>query len=229
MSPKPNDNHLNQRRKQVRAVLLDLDGVLVDSEPLHGLSWQRALTPLGGHVPGGWENWIGVPDRDLARRIHEQQNLGRTPEALLELKRRTYRRIAAEKLRPFTGVVEALGAMRDRDWPLVVVTSSTTPTALASLQAAGLDKLLPNRVTYEQTDAHKPDPEPYLLGARAAGIDPARCAAIEDSTAGISAALAAGCLTLAVLHAATDPNHSAGAHATFTEPAQAMRWLLGED
>jgi len=228
MTPRPDDQtDPNRRREQVQAVLLDLDGVLVDSEPLHGLSWQRALEPLKGHVPGGWESWIGVPDRELALRIHQQQGLGQDPDDLLGLKRRVYQRIAARKLRPFPGIVEALERMRDRGWSLVVVTSSTRGTAQASLTAAGLGDLLGSIVTYEQTDAHKPAPEPYLLGARRAGAACEHCAAIEDSQAGVAAASAAGCLTLAVVPGQTSPAPD-GAHAAFATSTEAMRWLLGE-
>ncbi len=214
------------RREQLGAALLDLDGVLVDSEPVHGMSWETILGPLGIEVPGGWESWIGVPDQELAKRLHEERGLFKSAEALLASKRQAYRDIAPERLEAFDGVAEGIEEMRRRDWPVLVVTSSTRETAEATLSAAGLSELLEEVVAFEDTAGHKPDPEPYLAGARRAGVEARRCLVIEDSAAGITAARQAGCLALGV-SATARAGSLEGAHEVFSTTREALGWALG--
>lgn len=212
-------------REKLGAALLDLDGVLVDSEPVHGMSWETILGPLGLEVPGGWESWIGVPDQELARKLHEQCDLFESAQALLASKRQAYRQIAPKQLEAFEGVAEGIEKMHSRSWPVVVVTSSTRETAEATLAAAGLSQLLPEVVAFEDTAGHKPDPEPYQAGARRAGVEAHRCFVIEDSQAGISAGRQAGCLALGV-SATARAGSLDGAHKIFSTTGQALEWVL---
>ncbi|MDP9345006.1 MAG: HAD-IA family hydrolase [Actinomycetota bacterium] len=92
-------------------------------------------------------------------------------------------------VRALPGAEELLGPGGPR--PLAVVTSGTLPLATARLRAAGLE--VPGvLVTPERVRRGKPDPEPYLLGARDLGVDPADCVVLEDAPAGVAAGRAAG-------------------------------------
>ena len=75
--------------------------------------------------------------------------------------------------------------------PIAVVTSGSTALATARLRGAGLD-VPATMITADAITRGKPDPEPFLLGARALGVEPARCLALEDAPSGIESALAAG-------------------------------------
>ena len=107
-------------------------------------------------------------------------------------------RIEAEEGLPWRpGAVELLTALRDAGVPCALVTSSYRPLTTQMVQDAP-QGVFGAIVPADDVANHKPHPEPYLTGARLLGVDPARCVAIEDSPAGATAALAAGCRTIAV-------------------------------
>jgi HAD superfamily hydrolase (TIGR01509 family) len=228
MSETQRTNDILTRRRRIRSALLDLDGVLVDSEPVHGKSWQAVLGPLNCSVPGGWESWIGVPDQQLARRLFEDHGLFGSAQALLDRKRQAYRRIAPQELDAFDGVAEGIGRMQRRGWPVLVVTSSTRQTAQATLAAAGLEDLLAQVVAFEDTAAHKPDPQPYIEGARRAGADPRQCVVIEDSAAGLAAARRAGCLALGIGQT-LEAKWLQEADKVFSNTREALDWVLASE
>jgi len=98
------------------------------------------------------------------------------------------------------GAVELLRALpADR---VAIVTSATRALATARIMAAGLPAPAAV-VTFDDVTNGKPDPEPFLTGAARLGVDPSRCLVVEDAPAGIAAARAAGCATLAVTTTST--------------------------
>jgi sugar-phosphatase len=176
-----------------RAVLLDMDGTLVDSttvverlwlawaEP-HGIDPERVLQVVHGRQ-GHQSMAIMLPERDHA--INLQEN-----EVML-----------ANESNDVDGVV-AIGGAHDlltaiEPYPHAIVTSANVALMTARMRAAGLT-VPAIAVTAENVSASKPDPEGFLLGARLLGVDPADCIVFEDSGAGIQAGLAAGMRVLGV-------------------------------
>lgn len=107
--------------------------------------------------------------------------------------RNAERRAASVPLRPHVGrVVPALAQAGHR---MAVVTSTKRAPALDHLERAGLLRHFEIVIGGDEVAANKPDPEPYLHAARTLGVDPAHCAAFEDSDLGTTAAVAAGCHT----------------------------------
>lgn len=177
------------------AVFLDLDGTLVDSEPLHFEAHRRFLATVGVAVTQrDLEGNIGRGDRafyeDLMRRD------GREGDAADWVRRKTDVLIAIYgevglKLRP--GAEVLVERCRSSGVCCAVVTSSERRLCVAALQAAGLAALLPIRICHEDVASHKPDPAPYLLAASRLAVPAARCLAVEDSETGVRSARAAGC------------------------------------
>ena len=171
------------------AVLLDLDGTLIDSTSSVTRCWarweaERGLPPGTVHVEHG------VPARQILA--------GLVPADQLEA---AFARIEQLEVDDVAGVVPIPGALAmlatlpaDR-W--AIVTSGTAPLARARIAAAGLPTpaLV---VTADDVRTGKPDPEPYLLAAGRLGVEPGRCLVLEDAPAGLAAATAAGCATVAV-------------------------------
>jgi sugar-phosphatase len=180
-------------RISVRGVLFDLDGTLVDSGPAIVRSWVRFAIDFG----------IGL-DELVAGRGH-----GRRSEDVIAGLVPVDRRTAAfdrvhdleltdlDDLVPVAGAIELLAALPRAAWG--IVTSGSRDLASARLRAAGLadavDRLL---VTGQDVSHGKPHPDPYLAGARALGLAPGECLAVEDAAAGVASATAAGMRTLAV-------------------------------
>lgn len=170
-----------------RALLLDMDGTLVNSDACVERVWRR------------WAGRHGLDGDEVMKVVHGRQ--GHASMALLLPGRPTERnhadnaRLLAEETADTDGVVAVAGASRFlaalAGVPHALVTSADAALSTARMAAAGLP--LPEvRVTAESVGASKPDPEGFLKGAAELGADPADCIAFEDSGAGITAARAAG-------------------------------------
>jgi sugar-phosphatase len=172
-----------------RALLLDMDGTLVDSDAVvarvwsewaraHGLDPERVLARAHGRQ--GYATMAEfLPERPMA--VHHAENR--------ELLRRETEDVAG--VVPVPGAPEFLATLRRLSVPHALVTSADVALADARMRAAGL-AMPGTRVTAESVGASKPDPEGFLKGAADLGFAPADCLAFEDSGAGIAAARAAG-------------------------------------
>ncbi|GAA1198006.1 sugar-phosphatase [Kitasatospora gansuensis] len=170
-----------------RALLLDMDGTLVNSEAAVERCWRR------------WAAEHGIDGDEAMRVVHGRQgHLSMAillPERPMEQNLADNRRMLAEEVADLDGVVEVPGAAvflaALERLPHALVTSADETLARARMTAAGL-RLPELRVTAESVGASKPDPEGFLKGAAGLGVDPADCVVFEDSEAGIMAGRAAG-------------------------------------
>lgn len=185
------------------AALVDLDGTLCETERVLYAAWCVLVQRAGFDFRTfGYANIIGRPDLDCAAIVAKHFGIEREPAEWYE----EYREISFAmmdkdlELRP--GVQEFLDTVRRHKAKLALVTSATLEHARKSLDKFGLYDKFDVHVTAETPGltARKPDPAPYLLAAELLGVDPKRCAAFEDSPAGVESALAAGCFTYGIPH-----------------------------
>lgn len=182
------------------ALLLDLDGTLVDSEPKHIEAHRRFLRSEG--IPFTEEDLlgnIGRGDRSFYRRLIDQSGRGGDPDDWVRRKTAMLVDLYRQEglaLRPGAQV------LLDRAWRLgiacAVVTSAERGLCLATLMAVGLAQRLPTRICFEDTVHHKPHPLPYQLCCQRLGVPPGRCLALEDSPSGVASARTAGCTVFAI-------------------------------
>ncbi len=180
------------------ALLWDMDGTLVDTEP----SWFAAEHALVAEHGGTWsdEDASSLVGNDLltsAAVLRERGGVDLPARELVErLSADVSERVRADPpWRP--GARELLEAARSEGLPCALVTASWRPLVDAVL--AGLpEDTFAAIVTGDVVDRGKPDPEPYATGAAMLGVDPARCLALEDSLAGVTSALAAGVATVGI-------------------------------
>ncbi|HET8923596.1 MAG TPA: HAD family hydrolase [Candidatus Acidoferrum sp.] len=182
---------------ECRGILFDLDGVLVDSTPAVTRVWAR------------WAREHGFEPDEVVRRAHGRPSISTIRELLpngdhaVEDREIERREIAdVDGVIPLPGAVELLGALPLERW--TIVTSCTRPLAGVRIAAAGLP-MPKHLVTSTDVRRGKPDPEPYLAGARILGVNPSDCVVIEDAPAGIRAGKAAGARVLALRTTVTDP------------------------
>nr|WP_324605894.1 HAD family phosphatase [Isoptericola variabilis] len=179
------------------AVLWDMDGTLVDTEPY----WIRAEHELVEAHGGRWSHekalqLVGKPLLTSAEVLRDA-GVDLEPPAIVDrlLARVTTQVRTRVPWQP--GARELLAALSDAGVPCALVTMSYAVLA-EEVVARGPDGAFATLVTGDQVTRGKPDPEPYLLAAERLGVDPRRCVAIEDSPTGIASALAAGARTLGV-------------------------------
>lgn len=184
------------------AVLWDMDGTLVDTEPY----WIEAEYTLVERHGGTWSDahahaLVGSDLLAAGAYIREHGPVDLEPaqivEALLE--------IVIERVRAHTpwqpGAAELLADLAAAGIPCALVTMSYAELADAVVRQLPAGSFAIS-ITGDQVEFGKPHPEPYLRAAAALGVDPAACVAIEDSPTGVASAEAAGCHTLAVPHVA---------------------------
>lgn len=177
-------------------IFWDMDGTLLDSEPLHEAALVSALTEMGIAAPPEFHTLVVGRD---AREIHGWcvAHLGLTLELepWLRLKYRTYF-ASLHRLQPREQAVDLFRELRAAGTTQAVVSNSDRMVVAANLDAAGLSA--PAQVTVSRNDVRrgKPDPEPYLRAAWLTGAEPAVCFAVEDSVTGARAGVAAGMRTL---------------------------------
>lgn len=194
--------HMNEilpKFADLRAVLFDMDGVLTQNTPFHELAWRQAT---------GQQYGIDIPEGDL--RIHAGKNseilqvlLGReVPDEEMQhfhhLKESTYRDLARGSLEPTSGLKAYLNWLQEQNLQVALVTGADRPNVDFVLQALGLTDTFEVQITSEMFERGKPDPTCYLLALEKLGLSPSQVMVHEDSPAGTSAAVAAGCTVLAL-------------------------------
>ena len=173
---------------RVQAVLLDMDGTLVDSDGAVERSWRTFAAEYRVDPSRGPLSVPGLPAAGNVRRLRpdlSEDEVTAAAQRQLELEYVDVADIAAAP-----GAHELLGELDRLGLPWAVVTSADPPLARTRLAAAGIRPAL--LVTIDDVRHGKPDPEGYLLAARKLGANPRRCLVVEDAEAGVAAGRAAG-------------------------------------
>ena len=185
---------------ELAAVLWDMDGTLVDTEPY----WFEAEVELVAEFDGTWteDDALSLVGFDLLDSAHELRTRGGVrlePDQVVDRLLQSVIARVAQALPWRPGAPELLADCVAAKIPCVMVTMSWRRLAEAVIASAPTGSFVTS-ITGDEVTNGKPDPEPYLAAAAALGVDPADCVAIEDSPTGVASALAAGCATLGVPH-----------------------------
>ncbi|MFD3327521.1 HAD family hydrolase [Streptomyces sp. NPDC058701] len=180
------------------AVFFDMDGTLVDTEPL----WWRtaqAVARSAGHVltDADVPAVVGRSVADTAAHLHRVTGGAAPVGAIGRDLLAGFRTRISRGPRPLPGALELLAALAGAGIPLGLVSAS--PRSVVDLVLPGLGAhRFAVTVAEGETPRTKPHPDPYLAAAAALGVEPRSCVAVEDSPSGLAAAEAAGCAVLAV-------------------------------
>jgi beta-phosphoglucomutase-like phosphatase (HAD superfamily) len=203
----------------LRAVIFDLDGVLLDSET----AWDEARRELVQSSGGSWRPeatraMMGMSSVEWSRYLRDELGVPMAPDeisaAVVARLEGRYR----EHLPLFAGALGAVGRLAGR-WLLGLASSANRPIIDLVLREAGLAERFEATVSSEEVPRGKPAPDVYLEAARRLGVDPAACAAVEDSSNGLRAAAAAGMRVIAIPNQAFPPDADALALADAVLPS----------
>jgi len=182
----------------IEAVVFDLDGVLIDSEPVWEQVRRDLVASRGGHwAPDAQRRLMGMSTPEWARYLSQDLGVGLPPD---EVAAQVIGEMAdryAGRIPLMPGAAGAVRRMADR-WPLGLASSSPPVLIGTVLTAAGIGSLFVTTVSTEEVPHGKPAPDVYLTVAERLGISPARGVAVEDSSNGLRSAAAAGLQVVAV-------------------------------
>jgi HAD superfamily hydrolase (TIGR01509 family) len=191
------------------AVIFDLDGVLIDSEPVWEQVRRAYVAETGGRwLPDTQQRLMGMSTAEWARYLSEDLGVGRAPDVVAaEVIDRMASRYADE-LPLLPGAVDAVRRAGEQ-WPLGLASSSPARLIRTVLEETGLAPRFAVTMSTEEVGRGKPAPDVYLAVAGKLGVAPGTCVAVEDSSNGLRAAHAAGMRVIAVPHPAYPPQPDA--------------------
>ena len=189
--------------------MFDLDGVLIDSEPVWEQVRRQVVASRGGHwAPDAQKRLMGMSTGEWARYLASDLGVGLPPETVAALVIDQMKARYASEVPLMPGAAGAVRRLAAR-WPLGLASSSPPDLIGAVLDAAGLRDCFAVTMSTEQVAHGKPAPDIYLAVTSRLGHPPERCAAVEDSANGLRSAAAAGLQVIAVPH----PRYPPGADA----------------
>jgi beta-phosphoglucomutase len=189
------------RRLRVRpkAVICDMDGVIVDSMPYHFLAWYEALRPYGISVKC-FDVYIREGERWQKSMEDFLKGSGISPSKKLFKKVFTARKKLFRnrfKRFIFKGAGEFLACLKKKGYLLGLVTA-TTSADIRQILPANIERLFDHVTTGDHVKKGKPYPEPYLRAARSLGVKPSECLVIENAPYGVASAKSAGMFCVAL-------------------------------
>ena len=182
------------------ALLIDMDGTIVDSEPYWISTEHELVESFGGTWgPEDAHSVVGFDLLDAAVELRDRGGVRMEPPAIVEHLLDGVIAKCKVDLPWRPGARELLIEARDAGIPCVLVTMSWRRFADAVLAEAP-DGVFIGSITGDEVEVGKPAPDPYLAAAALVGVEPSECVAIEDSPTGVASAMAARCCTIAVPH-----------------------------
>jgi len=204
----------------MKAVIFDMDGVIVDTEPRHERAFLEVLREIGYADCHGlrFADYIGRADREIWVDFLARHKPVQTIEELLAMKRKRVVEIIRREQPVFDGLPELIKKLATQ-YRLAVASGSERQVVQEVLSLQGLRNFFPVVVSSADVTRGKPAPDIFLRAAELLGIPPADCWVIEDSKPGVAAGLAAGMRVIAITntHAAAELGQAAYVVSTYDE------------
>jgi beta-phosphoglucomutase-like phosphatase (HAD superfamily) len=219
----------------MRAVLFDMDGLIVDTEPIHFKAFKAMMREYGHDIPESlMAKLVGYPEADNIRDLKRMYGMEAPAEEMASRRYGLFMQlIRVEPIPMFPGFWELSEEIRRRGIKQAVVSSSTAEQVEVILgrlfdeHRGGVapDSYFDAIVTGDDVANNKPQPDIYLAAARALGVPPGECLALEDTAAGTRAAAAAGMRVLAVPNDYSRGQDFPGARAVIGSLGEAAKHL----
>lgn len=178
----------------LKAVLFDMDGVIVDTEPLHRKAYFKMFDDVNIEVSDPlYESFTGQSTINICRHLCEEFKLSEKPETLVSIKRKHFKYLFENdtSLALLDGVLDLIKDYHSNGLKLVLASSASMPNIDRIFLRFDLDQYFVAKLSGADLKESKPHPEIFMKAAIASGHKPQHCMVIEDSTNGIAAAKAA--------------------------------------
>jgi HAD superfamily hydrolase (TIGR01509 family) len=212
----------------ITAIIFDMDGVLVDSEPFHMQIERRQFELNGLSVPEQEHlSFMGTASELMWRKIREKYHTALTEQELLEQNRAESIRFFSEleHIPVMAGLPELLEKLRSKNYPMAVASSSFPEVIELLLRKSNLRNYFQVVVSGEEAGKSKPAPDIFLLAAQKLGVSSGQCLVVEDSRNGIKAARSAGMFCVAYQGGSANPEQHQEADAAISSYSQLELFL----
>jgi HAD superfamily hydrolase (TIGR01509 family) len=187
------------------AVILDLDGLLVDSEHWQIEAWNRYLRRFEVQLDEfEAARLLDQRDYDNAEYIRRRYDLSEDPLTIQETRQEIFMKLAEENIELMPGVNETLQLLKENGFRLAVVSAGVRDYIYLMMDKFGWDEVFDVIVAGDMIDASKPNPMPFLACAETFALHPSHCLVLDDSRDGVEAALNAGMQVICVPGPTTD-------------------------
>lgn len=214
------------------AVVFDIDGLMVDTEPISRLAWDRVLARYGYELNDAFHaRIIGYRFDESVSMVIEEYDLALSAAEIKQIKDTEYTQILDLGVPVMPGLYDLVAAIDQHNLPWAVATSSPYAHAEEILRQLDLTDACAAIAAGDEVPRGKPAPDIYLLAAQRLGIPPKQCMALEDSAPGCRSALTAGMMTLAIPNGDSKKAGFPAVHQVFKslhEVAQELDRLLWE-
>ncbi|MBT0606721.1 HAD family hydrolase [Aequorivita echinoideorum] len=179
----------------LKAVIFDMDGVIVDTEPLHKKAYHNMFSDVEIEVnPVMYEGFTGQSTENICKFLCSEFQLSRDPSDLMAIKRKHFKYLFENdaELSLLDGVLPLIQNYYNHGMKLVLASSASMPNINSIFKRFDLDKYFIAKLSGADLKESKPHPEIFIKAAQVTGFSTGECIVIEDSTNGIEAAKAAG-------------------------------------
>jgi len=184
---------MNEKMNNIKAIIFDMDGVILDSESISDITWRKAAEEKGLSVTDEILNACrGSNKNDTIATLKKYYGDAFDSEKFLERTSELFHEIEEKDGIPLLPYAKEILEYLKPRYRLALASSTRGPTVERQLRAAGVIDFFETRTTGEMVEHSKPNPEIYLMACKSIGMKPEECAAIEDSLNGIRSAHAAG-------------------------------------
>jgi HAD superfamily hydrolase (TIGR01509 family) len=192
--------HSDIIERMIKAVIFDMDGLMIDSEHLQSKSFEAVLGEYGvtPDLHGGLVQEVGVGARDNWERLKELHQLSESVEVLYDKKQRVYEELLAQGMQPMPGLMSLLDYLSERDVKKAIASSSARHHIITVIEQLQAGHHFDAIISGDQVKRGKPEPDIFLRAAEEVGIKPTECIVLEYAPTGVAAAKRAGMKVVAV-------------------------------
>lgn len=186
----------------IKAVIYDMDGLMINSEPVHIIAWNKFLSEYNhsmNELPQELRsNFIGMRLVEVVKEVVSAFKLDVDPE-MFQIKRdEIFLKLMREKTESMPGLFESLKLFKENNFKIALTSSGTTEYINLILKKLDIQNYFNVIVSGNDVKTGKPDPEPYLVTTKKLELNTKECLVLEDAKNGIESAKAAGCKCIAI-------------------------------
>lgn len=210
----------------IKAIIFDMDGLMVDSEPSHIKAYNTILERYEHHLSlKENKQYLGISDKDALADMREKWNIPISLAEFSKQKQSAYIKLVSQKIIPQKGVIEFVEKTFQKNYVLAVASGSHLDEIEAVLDGLKLRKYFTTLVSGDDVKYGKPAPDIYLRTASLLDVEPDHCLVLEDAAVGAQAAKKAGMVCYVIPSRETESENFNQADQVFTDITQVYPYL----